>query len=108
MDNEKVLQLPNVEGMKSEIIVQNAHNHGYVHALTNTGAKIVAIETTEELEKAVNKNTAMMWFLNYAALDGKIQNEEWVALGKKHNIPTMIDMAADSTPVENLSKFNKM
>lgn len=108
MDMKKVAQLPNLEGIKSEVIVQKTHNHAYVHALTNTGVKIVEIETVEELEKAVNEKTAMMWFLNYAGPNGKIQDKEWVALGKKHNIPTMIDMAADLPPVENLWKFNDM
>lgn len=108
MDMKKVAQLPNLEGMKSEVIVQKTHNAGYVHALTNTGVKIVEIETADELTKAVNDKTAMMWFLNYAALDGKISDKEWVALGKKLNIPTMIDMAADVPPVSNLWKFNDM
>lgn len=108
MDMKKVAQLPNLEGIKSEVIVQKTHNHGYVHALTNTGVKIVEIETAEELENAVNEKTAMMWFLNYAGPNGKIQDKEWVALGKKHGIPTMIDMAADLPPVENLWKFNDM
>jgi L-seryl-tRNA(Ser) seleniumtransferase len=107
-DPAKVAQLPNVKGMKSEILVQKAHNEGYVHALTNTGASIVVVETAEDVDKAVNENTAMMWFLNYAALNGKLTPEEWVALGKKHKIPTMIDMAADVPPVENLWKFNDM
>jgi L-seryl-tRNA(Ser) seleniumtransferase len=107
-DMKKVAQLPNLEGIKSEVIVQKTHNHAYVHALTNTGVKIVEIETAEELENAVNEKTAMMWFLNYAAPDGKIKDKEWVALGKKHGIPTMIDMAADLPPIENLWKFNDM
>lgn len=108
MDMKKVAQLPNVDGMKSEVLVQKSHNQGYVHALTNTGVTIVEIETSEELEKAVNDKTAMMWFLNYATNDGKISDKEWVALGKKHNIPTMVDMAADVPPVDNLWKFNDL
>jgi L-seryl-tRNA(Ser) seleniumtransferase len=108
MDMKKVAQLPNLEGMKSEVLVQKTHNEGYVHALTNTGIKIVEIETAEELEKAVNEKTAMMWFLNYAANSGKISYEEWVALGRKFEIPTMIDIAADVPPVDNLWKFNDM
>jgi L-seryl-tRNA(Ser) seleniumtransferase len=108
MDPEKVKQLPNLDGIKSEILVQKSHNHGYSHALTNTGAKLIEVETVEDFEKAVNEKTAMMWFLNYAGPNGQIKDNEWVALGKKYNIPTMIDMAADSTPVENLSKFNEM
>ncbi|HAM10674.1 MAG: selenocysteine synthase [Bacteroidetes bacterium GWE2_41_25] len=107
-DQKKVAELPHLENMKSEVLVQKEHNHGYVHALTNTGIKVVEIETLEEFEKAVNEQTAMMWFLNYAGPNGMIKDKEWVELGKKHNIPTMIDMAADSTPVTNLWKFNEM
>ena len=108
MDMKKVAQLPNVTGMKSEVIVQKGHNIGYVHALTNTGAIIVEIETAQELEKAINEKTAMMWFLNTYAPMGKIQHEEWVAIAKKHKIPTMIDMAADVPPVSNLWKYNEL
>lgn len=108
MDPKKIAQLPVLDGIKSEVLVQKTHNSGYVHALTNTGVKIVEVETPEDVDKAVNSKTAMMWFLNYAGPDGKIPDKEWVALGKKHNIPTMIDMAADATPVENLWKFNDM
>ena len=108
MDMKKVAQLPNVTGMKSEVIVQKGHNIGYVHALTNTGAIIVEIETVQELEKAINEKTAMMWFLNSYAPMGKIQHEEWVSIAKKHKIPTMIDMAADVPPVSNLWKYNDL
>lgn len=108
MDMKKVAQLPDVTGMKSEVIVQKGHNIGYVHALTNTGVIIVEIETVQELEKAINEKTAMMWFLNSNAPLGKIQHEEWVAIAKKHKIPTMIDMAADVPPVSNLWKYNDL
>lgn len=108
MDMKKVAQLPDVTGMKAEVIVQKGHNIGYVHALTNTGASIVEIETVDELEKAINDKTAMMWFLNSYAPSGKIMHEEWVAIAKKHKIPTMIDMAADVPPASNLWKYNEL
>jgi L-seryl-tRNA(Ser) seleniumtransferase len=62
----------------------------------------------QELEKAINEKTAMMWFLNTYAPMGKIQHEEWVAIAKKYKIPTMIDMAADVPPVSNLWKYNDL
>ncbi|MCW5516494.1 aminotransferase class V-fold PLP-dependent enzyme [Muriicola sp. Z0-33] len=108
MDNEKVSQLPDTTGLKNEVIVQEAHNIGYTHALTNTGAKLVKVKTARELEKAINKNTAMLWFLNANTEEGEIKWEEFVALGKKHNIATFIDCAADVPPVDNLFKFTKM
>src|SRR5690606_19446800 len=68
----------------------------------------VVIETAQELERAVNSKTALMYFLNESQDNGKIMHEEWLALAKKHNIPTIIDIAADIPPVENLWKFNDM
>jgi L-seryl-tRNA(Ser) seleniumtransferase len=109
-DIKKVEMLPHLEGtgMKSEVICQKAHDIVYNHALTNTGCKVVVVETAEDVAKAVNEKTALMHFLNIEADKGKIMHEEWVALGKKFNIPTSIDIAADVPPVSNLWKFNDM
>jgi uncharacterized pyridoxal phosphate-dependent enzyme len=109
-DPKRVALLPKLEGtgMKSEVIIQKTHINGYHHALTNTGASIVTVETMEEAENAINDKTAMMWFLNREAPVGKIQHQQWLDLAKKHSIPTMIDMAADVPPVENLWKYNIM
>lgn len=108
MDEKKVAQLPDTKGLKDEVIVQKGHSIGYTHALINTGAKVVEIETAKELEKAINEKTAMLWFLNANSENGEIKWEEFIALGKKHNIPTFIDCAADVPPVENLFKYTKM
>jgi L-seryl-tRNA(Ser) seleniumtransferase len=110
MDQKKVEALPHLEGtgMKSEVIIQKGHNIGYSHALTNTGCKIVEIETVEELQKAINEKTALMWFLHIQSDKGQINHQQWIEIAKKNGIPTMIDMAADVPPVENLWKFNDM
>jgi uncharacterized pyridoxal phosphate-dependent enzyme len=109
-DSKKIAQLPHLEntGMKSEVIIQKSHMNGYEHSLTNTGVSLVPVETIQEAENAVNEKTAMMWFLNREAPAGKIQHEEWLAIAKKHSLPTMIDLAADVPPVENLWKYNDM
>lgn len=110
LDPKKAEQLPHLEGsgMKSEVIIQKGHNIGYSQALTNTGCKVVYVETIADVEKAINEKTALLWFLNVQSDKGSITHEQWVELGKKHNIPTMIDMAADVPPVSNLWKFNEM
>lgn len=109
MDVKKVALLPNVESFeKNEVIVQKGHNHGYIHALTNTGIKPVEVETMEQLQKAINSKTALMYFLNESSLLGNIQHKEWLEVAKKNNIPTLIDIAADIPPVENLWKYNDM
>src|SRR6185295_17386069 len=109
-DPKKIAQLPFLQNtaMKSEGILQKSHMNGYEHSLTNTGVTLVAVETSQEAEKAINEKTAMMWFLNREAPAGKIQHEEWLSIAKKHGLPTMIDLAADVPPVENLWKYNDM
>lgn len=109
-DEQKVRQLPHLEGtgMKSEVICQRAHDIAYNHALKNTGCKIIMIDTAEELRNAISEKTAMLFFLNINADRGQIKHEEFIKIGQEYNIPTMIDMAADVPPVENLWRFNEM
>lgn len=107
-DPEKVRRIPDLTGMKNEVIVQKSHRYGYDHAVRNTGIKFVEIETAEELERAIGPHTAMMLFFNGNNPIGKIKDTEFVALGKKHNIPTFNDCSADVPPVENLWKWTKM
>ncbi len=108
MDEKKVTQLPDMTGLKDEVIVQESHNIAYTHALRNVGVKIVTVKTRKELVKAINKQTAMMWFLNASTDLGEIKHEEFLEIAKKHDIPSFIDCAADVPPVENLFKFTKM
>jgi len=109
-DTKKIVDLPNLAagGMKSEVIIQKSHRFGYDHAVRNTGVKLVEVETVEELERAISDRTAMMLFYNNNNKDGRIQDEEFARLGKKHNVPTMNDAAADVPPVENLWKYTGM
>ena len=60
------------------------------------------------MESAVGEKTAMMFFLNHADPDGEIHHEEFVAIGRAHRVPTLIDAAADVPPVENLWRFTKL
>jgi D-glucosaminate-6-phosphate ammonia-lyase len=107
-DQKAILQLPDVTGLKTEVIIQKSHRYGYDHAVRSVGVRMVEVETAAELERAVSPKTAMMLFFNDADPKGQIKAAEFVALGKKHNVPTFNDAAADTPPVENLSKYTKM
>jgi len=107
-DPKKVVDLPDLTGMKSEVIMQKAHRFGYEHAVRNCGVKIVEVETAAELEAAITPQTAMMLFYNNNNSLGQIRDEEFVRLGKKHGVVTMNDCAADVPPVENLWKYTAM
>ncbi|MCI0662736.1 MAG: PLP-dependent transferase [Acidobacteria bacterium] len=107
-NHEFIKRIPDLTGMKSEVIIQKSHRYGYDHAVRNCGIKMIEVETTEELEKAINDQTAMMLFFNDADPKGKIKIDEFIALGKKHKVPTFNDAAADVPPTEHLSKYTKM
>jgi uncharacterized pyridoxal phosphate-dependent enzyme len=108
-DNPKFIeQIPDLTGMKSEVILQKTHRNPFDHQLRNTGVKLMVIETREELRKAANGNTAMMHFSNFANEEGQIKVDEWVKLGKELNIPTFIDAAADTPPVSHLWDYANM
>ena len=107
--NETLIrQLPDLTGMKSEVIIQKAHRNPFDHQLRSTGIKLVEIETVEELRAAVSDRTAMMHFTNFANSMGKIKVDEWVRLGKQFNIPCMNDAAADTPPVSHLWDYAAM
>jgi L-seryl-tRNA(Ser) seleniumtransferase len=106
-DPQRILRIPDLTGMKSEVLVQKSHRYAYDHAVRATGIRMVEIETASELEAAAGANSAMMLFFNDAGPRGKISDVEWVRLGKKLHIPTFNDAAADVPPAGNLSRYLK-
>lgn len=102
-DNETLIrQLPDLTGMKSEVIIQKTHRNPFDHQLRSTGVKLIEIETKDQLRQAVNDRTAMMHFTNFANDAGQIKIDEWVRLAKQYNVPCMNDAAADTPPVSHL------
>ncbi len=107
-DSAKIRRLPEVTGMKTEVIIQKSHRYGYDHAIRNCGVKLIEVESAEEMEKAIGPQTAMMLFFNANEPVGAVKAEQFVEIGKKHGVPTFNDAAADVPPVENLWKYTKM
>ncbi len=107
-DAAKLRQLPGRDGIRYEVIQQKSHRSGYEHQMEMCGAKVIAVETREELEAAINERTGMLFFLNKAEPLGKISADEFIKIAKARGIPTMNDAASDATPKENLWKYTKM
>src|SRR3989449_10191362 len=49
-DVEKVKRLPDLAGMKGEVIIQKVHRNGYDHAVRNTGVRVIEVETRADRE----------------------------------------------------------
>ena len=56
-DAAKLRQLPGRDGIRYEVIQQKTHRSGYEHQMELCGAKIVTVETRQELEAAINEKT---------------------------------------------------
>ncbi len=106
-DAKIMARLPDTSESRGEVIQQKKHRSGYEQQMLAAGAHIVWVETAEEAERAINDRTAMMFFLNKYEPDGLIKRDEWIAIGKKHGVPTFNDAAADVPPVSNLSAYVK-
>ena len=108
-NNQKFIeQLPDLTGMKSEVIIQKSHRNPFDHQLRATGAKLVVVETRDDVKKAINPQTAMMHFSNFANAEGQIKVEEWVKLAYENHLPAFIDAAADTPPVSHLWDYATM
>lgn len=94
-------------GLKNEVVVQKAHRYDYDHALRNCGIRFVEVETLQEYESAINKNTAMCFFYN-AADGGNIGREDWIRIAHAHGVPCLNDAAADVPPISNLWNYTQM
>lgn len=107
-DPERIRRLPDTTGLKNEVILQKSHRFEYDHAIRNAGARLIEVETTEELRSAVTARTGMLFFLNSADAKGKIRRQNFAEIANQLQIPALIDAAADLPPVENLWALNRM
>jgi len=105
---EFIRQLPDLAGMKSEVIIQKSHRYPFDHQIRATGVKLVEIETREDLRKAISPRTAMMHFTNYLNAEGQIKVDEWVKLARQYQVPCFNDAAADTPPISRLWEYVNM
>ena len=106
LDEERIRRLPDVTGMKSEVIMQRGHRYSYNHAVRNCGVRLVEIETAEELERRIDDKTAMLYFVRVRESLGKIDAASFAKLGKHHGIPTFLDAATRVPPASHLAELS--
>lgn len=104
----------------SEVILFRAHRSPYDWGLQQLGVTVIDVgypnvigpASTEDLEAAITENTCAIF---YAAggpggwlAEGSLALDQTIAIAKKHEIPVIVDAAAQLPPVENLWKFTEM
>ena len=99
---ERLIRIPDLTGLeKTEVIAPRYSRNAYDHAIRNIGVKMINVNTVEELAKAINPKTAMIYLTAGAASDtGQPLSLEVIAgIAKPYNIPVLIDVAAQNLTI---------
>jgi seryl-tRNA(Sec) selenium transferase len=118
-DPEKMKRLPFTDGMKNEVVVQPLHVAGWTRQCEAAGARLTVAEYKDQMERAINGRTAMLYFLiadkHFGAnrdvpnaAGGKVSLEECIEISKKTRIPILVDAAAELPPAINLSYYTRL
>ncbi len=112
-DLRAIAHLPQITTGKDEVIVHHAHRIPYDPAIRLAGAKLVlvgnALQTFDwELDAAITSRTAAVWYVAGAHLSrGVLSIEETIRIAHAHDVPVIVDAAAQLPPVENLWHFSR-
>jgi L-seryl-tRNA(Ser) seleniumtransferase len=101
-DPKNVWQLPDTTGLKNEVVMMGGRS-AFDNAIRLTGAKLILADTPDDLQKAINPSTAMIYTTH---LDDQLRSE--LAVAKKNNIPILLDDAAGIPPIDNIKLYAKM
>jgi hypothetical protein len=80
-DPERMLQLPNLEGLKSEAIMPRQSRNVYDHAIRHVGLKIIEVSSREEFHAALSDRTALIAVLGTGEAKGNVRLEEMAEAG---------------------------
>jgi L-seryl-tRNA(Ser) seleniumtransferase len=116
LDPGKIDRLPDTTGMKNEFIIAREHRNGYDHSVRLSGAKLVEVGMNErgagagarqverwEYEAAITDNTAGIAYV--ATPTSRPRLNELVEVAHRHNLPVLVDAAAQLPPISNLKAF---
>ena len=106
-------RFPDLEGYKDQVVIQAAHRIPYDPAIRLAGVQSVqvgnALATDPwELESALSERTVTVVYVAGAHLArGALPLEEVVARAHAHDVPVIVDAAAQLPPPENLWRFTR-
>ena len=106
---EKLVRIPDLTGFdKTEVVIPRSSRNVYDHAIRNIGVSIITVETPEELKKALNPGTAMIYLMtgNDTLPGQKFSVESVAEMAKPLNIPLLVDAAAEDLTIPNVHLQN--
>ncbi|MEI6139994.1 MAG: aminotransferase class V-fold PLP-dependent enzyme [Mariniphaga sp.] len=102
---EKLIRIPDLTGFdKTEVVIPRSSRNVYDHAIRIIGVTIITVDSMEELEKALNSRTAMIYLMagSETSPGEKFAIETIAKLAKPKGIPIMVDAAAEDLTIPNV------
>lgn len=104
-DPEKIQRLPDLAGMKDEVVIPGYSRNVYDQAVRMVGVRMVEVNTLDELRSALGPRTAMIYVLACPEDQGPLGLEVLAAEAAKRNVPVFVDAAAENlTPEVHFSR----
>jgi L-seryl-tRNA(Ser) seleniumtransferase len=99
---ERMQRLPNLEGLKDEVIAPAYSRNVYDHAIRMLGVKFVNVENEQELRAAIGPRTALVMVLASPEDTGPFGLELICRVAHESNVPVLVDAAAEDLTVPNV------
>lgn len=99
---ERMQRLPNLTGLKNEVIIPDYSRNVYDHAARMLGVTIIEVKTPAELEAAFNERTAMIYILAGPGDEGPLGTKAVSDMARVHNVPVLVDAAAEGLTIPNI------
>jgi len=100
-DPERMKRLPDLTGLKNEIIMPRESRVVYDHALRTVGATIIEVNSIDQFRNAINSRTAMVEVLGNHFGTAKLDLREVAPIAREARVPVLVDAAADYLIVPN-------
>jgi L-seryl-tRNA(Ser) seleniumtransferase len=112
---EALAALPEIDGLQDEVIIHRAQRFTYDPAVRMTRSRFVEIGMLEgtalwELEEAITPRTAAVLYVAVAGSHftrGALSLDEVIQTAHEHDVPVIVDAAAQLPPVENLWHYTR-
>lgn len=107
-------KLPNLQGLKNEVIVHRSQRNGYDHAIRQVGVDLIEIGNVDvtytwELEDAITDQTACIIYFSASTFSkGALPLEQVIEIAQKYDVPVIVDAAAQLPPLDNLWRYTEM
>ena len=94
-DPELIQQLPDLTGLRDEVIIPRESRNVYDHAFRALGVRMVEVDTAEAFHAAIGPRTAMVAVLGSAEAEGATRLEDMAAAAHKAGVPVLVDAAPE-------------